>query len=59
VVVGVIWTIIWSVYYLAYARRRFRHGGEWRSQEDAVAAEASARASAGTDTAEPLPDPST
>jgi amino acid transporter, AAT family len=59
VVVGVIWTIIWSIYYLAYARRRFRHGDEWRNQEDAVAAEASARASAGTDTAEPLPDPST
>src|SRR6185437_13412664 len=56
VVVGVIWTIIWSIYYLAYARRRFSHGEEWRNQEDAVAAEASARASAGADTAEPLPD---
>jgi L-asparagine transporter-like permease len=39
VVVGVIWTVAWSVYYLAYARRAFSHGAEWRSREDAVAAE--------------------
>lgn len=39
IVVGVIWTIIWSVYYLAFARRRFSHGDEWRSQEDAIAAQ--------------------
>jgi L-asparagine transporter-like permease len=58
VVVGVIWTIIWSIYYLAYARRRYRHGDEWRSQEDAVAAETTATASADPGAAEPLPDPS-
>jgi L-asparagine transporter-like permease len=40
VVVGAVWTILWSVYYLAYARRAFSHGAEWRSREDAVAAEA-------------------
>jgi len=39
VVVGVLWTLVWSVYYLAYARRAFSHGAEWRSREDAVAAE--------------------
>jgi L-asparagine transporter-like permease len=55
VVVGVIWTIIWSIYYLAYARRKFRHGDEWRSQEDAVAAENAASAPADPGTAEPLP----
>ena len=38
IVVGVIWTIVWSVYYLAYARRKFTHGAEWRQQEDEVAA---------------------
>ena len=32
VVVGAIWTIVWSVYYLAYARRKFTHGAEWRSR---------------------------
>jgi L-asparagine transporter-like permease len=58
VVVGVIWTIIWSIYYLAYARRRYRHGDKWRSQEDAVAAETTATASADPGAAEPLPDPS-
>ncbi|MGN6795300.1 MAG: amino acid permease [Streptosporangiaceae bacterium] len=56
VVVGVIWTIIWSIYFLAYARRRFGHGDEWRSQEDAVAAETTAAAAANPDAAEPLPD---
>jgi amino acid permease len=55
VVVGVIWTILWSIYYLAYARRRFRHGDEWRSQEDAVAAGTAESQSAGP-AAEPLPD---
>jgi L-asparagine transporter-like permease len=38
IVVGVIWTIVWSIYYLAYARRKFTHGAEWRRQEDAIAA---------------------
>jgi len=56
VVVGVIWTIIWSVYYLAYARRRFGHGAEWRSQEDAVAAETTETQPTAPDIAEPLPD---
>ena len=56
VVVGVIWTIIWSIYFLTYARRRFGHGDEWRSQEDAVAAETTAAAAANPDAAEPLPD---
>jgi len=58
VVVGVIWTIIWSIYFLAYARRRFGHGDEWRSQEDAVAAETTAAAPADPGAAEPLPDSS-
>ena len=39
IVVGVIWTIVWAIYYLAFARRRFSHGEEWRSQEDLVAAQ--------------------
>jgi amino acid transporter, AAT family len=39
VVVGLIWTVVWSVYYLGFARRVFTHGAAWRSQEDAVAAE--------------------
>jgi L-asparagine transporter-like permease len=39
VVVGAVWTIVWSVYYLAYARRKFTHGAEWRSREDEVAAQ--------------------
>ena len=39
VVVGAVWTIVWSVYYLGYARRKFSHGEEWRSREDAVASE--------------------
>jgi L-asparagine transporter-like permease len=39
VVVGAIWTIVWSVYYLGYARHKFTHGAQWRSQEDAVATE--------------------
>jgi len=30
--------------YLAYARRKFTHGEEWRSREDAVAAQTSATA---------------
>jgi L-asparagine transporter-like permease len=56
VVVGVLWTIIWSIYYLAYARHRFRHGDEWRSQEDTVAAESNVPPAAEPDSAEPLPD---
>jgi L-asparagine transporter-like permease len=39
IVVGVIWTLVWSAYYLFFARRVFTHGEEWRSREDAVAAE--------------------
>jgi L-asparagine transporter-like permease len=39
VVVGVVWTLVWSAYYLGYARRVFTHGEAWRSREDAVAAE--------------------
>src|SRR5258708_22363300 len=39
VLVGGGWSAPWSVYYLAYARRAFSHGAEWRSREDAVAAE--------------------
>jgi L-asparagine transporter-like permease len=44
VVVGVIWTLVWSAYYLGYARRVFTHGEAWRSREDAVAAETVAEA---------------
>jgi amino acid transporter, AAT family len=55
IVVGVIWTIVWSIYYLAYARRKFTHGAQWRQQEDAVAAGTAPQAeSVPTD---PLPDP--
>lgn len=54
VVVGVIWTVVWAVYYLAYARRKFTHGTEWRSQEDAVAAGTAQTAQAVP--TEPLPD---
>ena len=42
IVVGVIWTVVWAIYYLAYARRAFSHGAEWRSQEDDVAAQTAA-----------------
>jgi L-asparagine transporter-like permease len=51
VVVGAVWTIVWSVYYLAYARRKFTHGEEWRSREDAVAAQTSTTADPQTATA--------
>jgi L-asparagine transporter-like permease len=44
VVVGAIWTVLWSAYYLGYARRKFTHGAEWRSHEDAVAAQTVAEA---------------
>jgi L-asparagine transporter-like permease len=37
IVVGVIWTVIWALYYLLYARRAFTHGEQWRRQEEAVA----------------------
>lgn len=37
IVVGAIWTLLWSAYYLLYARRAFSHGARWRSQEDDVA----------------------
>lgn len=50
IVVGVIWTILWSIYYLAYARRKFSHGEAWRSMEEAMVAEPAAAVS------EPLPD---
>jgi L-asparagine transporter-like permease len=39
IVVGVIWTLLWSAYYLLYARRAFSHGEEWRRREDEVAAQ--------------------
>ena len=52
IVVGVIWTIVWAVYYLAYARRAFTHGAAWRRQEDAVAAQEVPPGQV----AEPLPD---
>ena len=51
VVVGAIWTIVWSIYYLAYARRKFTHGEEWRSREDAVAAQTATTADPQTTTA--------
>jgi L-asparagine transporter-like permease len=54
IVVGVIWTLLWSAYYLGYARRKFTHGAEWRSREDAVAAE-TAQTSQAVPT-EPLPE---
>ena len=55
IVVGVIWTIIWSIYYLAFARRRFSHGDEWRSQEDAIAAQSADSPPASPASTEPLP----
>ncbi len=48
---------MWSIYYLAYARRKFGHGAEWRSQEDAVAAETAEGPAPGAVTGDPLPDP--
>lgn len=54
VVVGVIWTVVWSVYYLTFARRKFTHGAEWRSREDAVAAQTAETAPAVP--TEPLPE---
>lgn len=33
VVVGLIWTAVWTLYYLLFARRYFTHGAEWREQE--------------------------
>lgn len=33
VVVGMVWTAIWTAYYLFYARRRFTHGEQWRAHE--------------------------
>jgi AAT family amino acid transporter len=58
VVVGVIWTAIWPIYYLAYARRKYVHGEEWRSQEDAVAAETAGSPPAGPAATDPLADSS-
>lgn len=37
IVVGAIWTALWTGYYLGYARRKYTHGEQWRSQEEAVA----------------------
>jgi L-asparagine transporter-like permease len=54
IVVGVIWTVVWAVYYVAYARRKFTHGAEWRSREAAVAAETAETAQAVP--TEPLPE---
>jgi L-asparagine transporter-like permease len=57
IVVGVIWTVVWAVYYLAFARRTFTHGAEWRSREDAVAAETAETAeTAQAVPTEPLPE---
>jgi amino acid transporter, AAT family len=56
VVVGVIWTLVWSAYYLGYARRVFTHGAAWRSQEDAIAAETVSEAEPRPP--EPLPESS-
>jgi len=47
----VIWTAVWAIYHLAFARRRFTHGHEWRSQEDTVAAQTADAADP------PSPDP--
>lgn len=33
IVIGVLWTLVWAVYYLAYARRAFVHGGQWQLRE--------------------------
>jgi L-asparagine transporter-like permease len=55
IVVGVIWTVVWSGYYWFYARRKFTHGDEWRSREDAVAAETAETAAPAVQT-EPLPE---
>lgn len=33
VVVGLIWTAIWTAYYMLFARRYFSHGSEWRVLE--------------------------
>lgn len=56
IVVGVIWTVIWAIYYLAFARRRFSHGDEWRSQEDAVAAQTADSPHGGPASPEPVAD---
>jgi L-asparagine transporter-like permease len=55
IVVGVIWTLVWAAYYWFYARRKFTHGEEWRSREDAVAAETAETPAQAVPT-EPLPD---
>lgn len=54
IVVGVIWTVVWAIYYLAYARRAFSHGADWRRQEDEVAAQTGT--ADGPLTADPLPE---
>lgn len=33
VVVGLIWTALWTAYYLLFARQYFTHGDEWRARE--------------------------
>lgn len=56
IVVGVIWTAVWAIYHLAYARRRFTHGQEWRRQEDAVAAQTADSGNSGPVPGDTLPD---
>ncbi len=57
VVVGVIWTLIWGIYYLVYARRTFTHGDAWRRQEDQVSAQTAPGAGEpGPLPADPLPE---
>lgn len=36
VVVGLVWTVLWALYYLLFARRHFDHGDEWRTREQAM-----------------------
>ena len=40
VVIGIIWTVIWALYFLLIGRR-FTHGERWRAQQQSVAAGAS------------------
>jgi L-asparagine transporter-like permease len=36
VVIGIAWTLLWSAYYLLYARKTYTHGDEWRVREEAM-----------------------
>lgn len=35
VVIGIVWTLIWAVYFLVFGRR-FRHADAWRAQQEAA-----------------------